>query len=92
VKLLLLDETSLGLAPLVVKDIFRTLIELHQEGMTIVLVEQNARLALRASNYGYILENGRITHEGKSCDLLEDEKVTHAYLGKRERDTAAQKP
>jgi len=83
VKLLLLDEPSLGLAPMVVLDIFRTLLDLHGEGITIVLVEQNAQMALKVSQYGYILENGRIVLQGKTSDLLNDEKVKYAYLGKR---------
>jgi branched-chain amino acid transport system ATP-binding protein len=83
VKLLLLDETSLGLAPMVVLDIFKTLIDLHRKGITIVLVEQNAQLALNVSQYGYILENGRIVLHGKAPDLLKDERVKQAYLGKR---------
>jgi branched-chain amino acid transport system ATP-binding protein len=83
VKLLLLDETSLGLAPMVVLDIFKALIDLHRKGITIVLVEQNAQLALKVSQYGYILENGRIVLHGKAPDLLNDERVKQAYLGKR---------
>jgi branched-chain amino acid transport system ATP-binding protein len=83
VKLLLLDETSLGLAPMVVLDIFKTLIDLHRKGITIVLVEQNAQLALKVSQYGYILENGRIILHGKASDLLNDERIKQAYLGKR---------
>ena len=79
----LLDETSLGLAPMVVLDIFKTLIDLHRKGITIVLVEQNAQLALKVSQHGYILENGRIVLHGKASDLLTDEKVKQAYLGKR---------
>jgi len=82
-RFLLLDETSLGLAPMVVIDIFRTLVKLHREGLTILLVEQNAQLALKACRYGYILENGRIALQGNSVDLLNEEKVKHAYLGKR---------
>jgi branched-chain amino acid transport system ATP-binding protein len=81
-RLLLLDEPSLGLAPMVVLDIFKALLDLHKSGLTIVVVEQNAKLALKASQYGYILENGRIAVRGKSSDLLVDEKVRHAYLGK----------
>jgi branched-chain amino acid transport system ATP-binding protein len=83
VKLFLLDETSLGLAPMVVLDIFKTLIDLHRKGITIVLVEQNAQLALKTSQYAYILENDRIVLHGKAPDLLNDERVKQAYLGKR---------
>ena len=86
VKLLLLDETSLGLAPMVVLDIFKALIDLHRKGITIVLVEQNAQLALKVSQYGYILENGRIVLHGKASDLLNDERVKQAYLGKRKAE------
>jgi branched-chain amino acid transport system ATP-binding protein len=86
VKLLLLDEPSLGLAPMVVLDIFKALVGLHQEGLTIVLVEQNAQLALKISHFGYILENGRIALEGRSSDLLTNENVKHAYLGKRKEN------
>jgi branched-chain amino acid transport system ATP-binding protein len=86
VKLLLLDEPSLGLAPMVVIDIFKTLVDLHQEGLTIVLVEQNAQLALKVSQFGYILENGRMSLQGRASDLLNDEKVKHAYLGKRKEE------
>jgi branched-chain amino acid transport system ATP-binding protein len=83
VKLLLLDEPSLGLAPMVVLDIYRALIDLYKEGLTIALVEQNAQLALKVSQFGYILENGRISLKGRSADLLVDENVKQAYLGKK---------
>jgi len=83
VKLLLLDEPSLGLAPMVVLDIFKTLHDLHRQGFTVVLVEQNANLALKMSQYGYILENGRIALQGDTSKLLNDEKVKHAYLGRK---------
>lgn len=82
-KLLLLDEPSLGLAPLFVNEIFRTLAELNKQGITIALVEQNARLALEISDYGYVLDTGRIVAEGPSVKLLDNEKVKAAYLGKR---------
>jgi branched-chain amino acid transport system ATP-binding protein len=84
VRLLLLDEPSLGLAPMVVTDIFRTLVDLHKTGITIAMVEQNARLSLKVCQYGYILENGRIVLQGKANDLLNDEKVKLAYLWVRE--------
>lgn len=80
-RLLLLDEPSLGLAPIMVSKIFRTIQEINHEGVTVLLVEQNARAALKLSHRGYVLENGAITMEGKSSDLLNDEKVRHAYLG-----------
>jgi branched-chain amino acid transport system ATP-binding protein len=92
-RLLLLDEPSLGLAPMVVLDIFRTLMALHQGGLTLGLVEQNAKLALTACRYGYILENGRIVLHGKTSDLLNDEKVKQAYLGKKkDKDSLQGRP
>lgn len=80
-RILLLDEPSLGLAPIMVSKIFRTIQEISQEGVTILLVEQNARSALKLSHRGYVLENGMITIAGKSQDLLVNEKIRHAYLG-----------
>ena len=79
--ILLLDEPSLGLAPIMVSKIFRTIQEISSEGITILLVEQNARAALKLSHRGYVIENGSIILEGKSSDLLVNEKVQHAYLG-----------
>jgi branched-chain amino acid transport system ATP-binding protein len=81
-KLLLLDEPSMGLAPLIVQEIFRVIRQLNDQGTTILLVEQNARAALQIANYGYVLETGSIALEGPSQELLADEKVRHAYLGK----------
>jgi len=81
-RLLLLDEPSLGLAPLVVEDILATLGQLCQEGMTILLVEQNARAALKVAHRAYVLETGRIILSGAAEDLLADRQVTRAYLGK----------
>ncbi|MFP4297156.1 MAG: ABC transporter ATP-binding protein [Spirulinaceae cyanobacterium] len=80
-RLLLLDEPSLGLAPQIVQEIFAILRQLHQSGVTILLVEQNARLALENSNRGYVLEAGILTITGKAADLLNDERVRQAYLG-----------
>ena len=80
-RLLLLDEPSMGLAPLVVQDIFRTLRTIHAEGLAIFLVEQNVRQALKIASHGYVIENGRIVLEGPSAQLLDDPKVTAAYLG-----------
>ena len=80
-KLLMMDEPSLGLAPLVVKDIFRIIHRLRDEGITILLIEQNANAALRAADYGYVLETGRITMEGEGMTLLSNPKVRDAYLG-----------
>jgi branched-chain amino acid transport system ATP-binding protein len=80
-KLLLLDEPSLGLAPQIVREIFKTIINLNQDGVTILLVEQNATLALQHANRGYVMESGVITIEGQASDLLVDERVRQAYLG-----------
>jgi branched-chain amino acid transport system ATP-binding protein len=80
-KLLLLDEPSLGLAPLIIKDIFNTIRTLRETGLTILLVEQMANQALGVADRAYVLETGRITLQGKGCDLLNDPKVRAAYLG-----------
>jgi branched-chain amino acid transport system ATP-binding protein len=80
-KLLMLDEPSLGLAPLIVLEIFSIISNLNKEGTTILLVEQNAKLAMQQSHRTYVLEAGQITFSGASSDLLSDERVLHAYLG-----------
>jgi branched-chain amino acid transport system ATP-binding protein len=80
-KLLLLDEPSLGLAPLIIKDIFGIVRRLRETGLTILLVEQMANQALAVADRAYVLETGRITHQGKGSDLLNDPKVRAAYLG-----------
>ncbi len=80
-KLLLLDEPSLGLAPVIVRSIFAIIRELRTLGVTILLVEQNARLALQSADRGYVLETGRITIEGAAPNLVHDERVKRAYLG-----------
>lgn len=81
-RLILLDEPSLGLAPLIVREIFRVLKELNAEGgLTMVLVEQNVRIALTIAHHGYILENGRIVLDGKTEELLENEDIKEFYLG-----------
>ena len=80
-RLLLLDEPSLGLAPLIVREIFNIIDTLHAAGTTILLVEQNANLALQHADRGYVLEAGRITFGGPAADLLRDERVRKAYLG-----------
>ena len=80
-KLLLLDEPSLGLAPLVVKEIFRVIADLKRTGVAILLVEQNARAALQIADYGYVLETGEIALEGPSSRLIDDPKVIESYLG-----------
>ena len=80
-RLLLLDEPSLGLAPLVVKDLFRLIRALRDRGVTILLVEQNVRQALTVADRGYVMESGQVILSGKAQDLLADEQVAHAYLG-----------
>jgi branched-chain amino acid transport system ATP-binding protein len=80
-KLLMMDEPSLGLAPLIVKMIFEIIKQINTEGTTVLLVEQNAKAALEVADYGYVLETGRITLQGKGRDLLMDDRVRKAYLG-----------
>jgi branched-chain amino acid transport system ATP-binding protein len=80
-KLLMLDEPSLGLAPLLVKAIFETIEAINQQGVTVLLVEQNARAALKLADYGYVLETGAVALEGAADDVLHDERVRKAYLG-----------
>ncbi len=80
-KLLLLDEPSMGLAPLMVQKVFETIIAVSSEGVTILLIEQNARLALEVSDRAYVMESGEITLEGDAAKLLHDPKVRAAYLG-----------
>lgn len=79
-RVLLLDEPSLGLAPLIVEEIFDRLYQLKQSDMTIILVEQNAKAALQIADYAYVLENGRIKLEGLPQDLLQDSRIRDAYL------------
>lgn len=80
-RLLLLDEPSLGLAPLIVREIARILVEINKRGVAVVLVEQNAELALEITRYGYVLETGRLALEGESSQLMNNEHVRKAYLG-----------
>jgi branched-chain amino acid transport system ATP-binding protein len=80
-KVLMLDEPSLGLAPLLVKDIFDIIKEIHSQGNTILLVEQNAKKALEIADYAYVLETGSLVLEGKGEELLNNTKVKEAYLG-----------
>ena len=80
-KLLLMDEPSLGLAPFLVKEVFKTIEQLHNEGKTILLVEQNARAALHIADYGYVLEAGRIVLRGTGEELAQNDSVRKAYLG-----------
>ena len=80
-KLLLMDEPSLGLAPLVVEEIFRTIAELHRDGVTIFLVEQNAHMALKVAQHFFLMEQGKVTFSGDPGSLAEDEVIRRAYLG-----------
>jgi len=80
-KLLFLDEPSLGLSPILVKDIFKIIKTINTEGVTILLVEQNARMALGVSKTGLIIENGRFVMKGDACDLMEDKDVKEFYMG-----------
>ncbi len=82
-RLMMMDEPSLGLAPLVVQDIFRIIKEINRQGVTILLIEQNANMALRVADRGYVLETGRITLSGSGMELLNDESVKAAYLGRK---------
>ena len=81
-KLMMLDEPSLGLAPLVVQDIFTIIREINRQGVTVLLVEQNANMALKIADQAYVLETGNITMSGTGAELLVNEKVREAYLGK----------
>jgi branched-chain amino acid transport system ATP-binding protein len=80
-KLMMLDEPSMGLAPILVEQIFDIIRELHQSGTTILLVEQNAQMALSVADRAYVLETGRISMSGDARDLLADDNVRKAYLG-----------
>jgi branched-chain amino acid transport system ATP-binding protein len=83
-RLLMLDEPSLGLAPLIVREVFRIIASLRELGVSILLVEQNARAALETADYGYVLETGEIVHSGPAADLMHDPKVAASYLGRAE--------
>jgi len=80
-RLLMLDEPSLGLAPLIVREVFRLIGQLRDQGVSILLIEQNARAALKVADYAYVLELGRIVLEGPASDLAQDSRVVEAYLG-----------
>ena len=80
-KLLILDEPSMGLSPLFVKEIFNTIKKLNEQGTTILLVEQNAKMALKISDRAYVLETGNIVLDGKADDLLNNDAIKKAYLG-----------
>lgn len=82
-RILMMDEPSLGLAPLIVKDIFSIIKEINKKGVTVLLIEQNANMALHTADVGYVLETGRITLTGPGKELLADESVKAAYLGKK---------
>ncbi|NBK91607.1 ABC transporter ATP-binding protein [bacterium 1XD21-13] len=81
-ELIMMDEPSLGLAPIIVQGVFDIIREINKQGVTILLVEQNANMALKAANKGYVMETGRITLTGTGAELLENEEVKAAYLGK----------
>lgn len=80
-RLLLLDEPSMGLAPKVIQNIFKTLHGLHEQGLTILLVEQDAKIALETADYGYVMRTGKVALEGEAAKLLENEEVKRIYLG-----------
>ena len=82
-RILMMDEPSLGLAPLIVKDFFSIIKEINKKGVTVLLIEQNANMALHTADIGYVLETGRITLSGAGKELLADESVKAAYLGKK---------
>lgn len=87
-RVLMLDEPSLGLAPLIVLDIFRIVASLRQHGISTLLVEQNAKAALQLASYAYVLENGRVSMEGRATDLICDPRVIESYLGLGQRKYA----
>ena len=84
-KLIMMDEPSLGLAPLVVRDIFSIIETINKSGITVLLIEQNANMALKVAHKGYVIETGNITMTGTGAELLADEKVKEAYLGKAKK-------
>ena len=84
-KLIMMDEPSLGLAPLIVKDIFSIIKTINSRGITVLLIEQNANMALQVANTAYVLETGRITMTGVGSELLKDERIKEAYLGKSKK-------
>ena len=84
-KIMMMDEPSLGLAPLVIKDIFSIIRRINESGTTVLLVEQNANMALKVAHHAYVLETGRIKMEGGGKELLENEEIKEAYLGKKKK-------
>ena len=85
-KLIMMDEPSLGLAPLVVRDIFEIIRTINSQGITVLLIEQNANMALKCADLGYVIETGNITMKGPGLELLADERVKEAYLGKKKEN------
>ncbi len=81
-KLIMMDEPSLGLAPLIVRDIFSIIRTINERGITVLLIEQNANMALKTADFGFVMETGTLAMQGTGLELLEDEKVREAYLGK----------
>jgi branched-chain amino acid transport system ATP-binding protein len=81
-QMIMMDEPSLGLAPIIVQEVIEIIREINRQGMTILLVEQNANMALKAADKGYVMETGRTTMSGTGMDLSENEEVKEAYLGK----------
>jgi branched-chain amino acid transport system ATP-binding protein len=81
-RLLMLDEPSLGLAPILVKEVFRIVRQINEDGVTVLLVEQNVHQALELASRGYVLETGRIMRSGSAADLLQDPEIKRAYLGR----------
>lgn len=84
-EVVMMDEPSLGLAPLIVKDIFEIIEKIRKEGVTILLIEQNANMALKACDWGYVMETGNIKLQGKGLELLENQEIKEAYLGKSKK-------
>ena len=84
-KLIMMDEPSLGLAPLVVQGIFDIIRTINKAGITVLLIEQNANMALKVADYAYVMQTGEITLSGTGAELLENEEVKEAYLGKRKK-------
>lgn len=89
-KVLMMDEPSLGLAPLIVKGIFDIIEEINKQGVTVLLIEQNANMALKVADRAYVLETGRVTKTGTGAELLEDDSIKEAYLGKKGRSAPGQ--
>lgn len=83
--LVMMDEPSLGLAPIIVQEVFNIISEINRQGVTILLIEQNANMALRAADIGYVMETGRITMTGTGMELAANEQVREAYLGKSKK-------